>query len=129
MKESTFSKRVFMFSDQVFTKLSLEHILYPISGTTFPQQNHYSNHAFSDLNNFQYFEYTAKNDPFYGKAPPKVAPYEPAHKDYSFEVIHRNTGTSSQATFWPLQTNSTGLLHIFNTFHYFCRLRNSNIFI
>jgi hypothetical protein len=108
-----------MFSDKPFTKLSLEHILYPIRGSTFQQENRDSNQPSNGVNNFQYFEYIKKDDLFYrNKVPLEIAPPEPSLNGYSVKVIN-NKGTSAQDTFWPLQRNTTGLLHIFNTFHYF----------
>lgn len=98
-----------MFPDKVFTKLYLEHILYPIRGAAFPQPNQDTNHPLSGMNNFQYFEYNTKKNPLYGVKEPLD----------SFQVAY-NKGTSSKAASWPLQSNITGLLHICNTFHYVC---------
>jgi hypothetical protein len=87
-----------MFSDNVLTKLFLQHILSPVRGNTFQQQNYGSNYPFSGVNNFQY---TTKNYPFYGVEVPSEV-LQPQH--------HENI--SPQVTSWPLQTNTTGLSHL-----------------
>jgi hypothetical protein len=99
-----------MFSDNIYTKLSLEHILYPIRGNTFLQQYHNLNQQFSGVNNFKNVEYTPKNDQIYEIKPLiEVASSEPAHKGYPVE-IHYHEVTRPQATSWPSQTKTTGML-------------------
>jgi hypothetical protein len=73
------------------------------------------------MNNYQYVKCTAKNDSFYEvKAQTELAPPEPSYKDHSFEVIHvYHVDAPSQAKYWPLQTNTTGLLYIFHRFFIF----------
>jgi hypothetical protein len=92
---------VFIFSDKILTKLSLEHILYPIRGPAFLRQNYNINHPSNGTNNNQYVMYTAKNNSFYGvKAPTKLTTPETLIEDHSLEVIQvYHEDSPSQANF------------------------------
>jgi hypothetical protein len=100
-----------MISDTYVTKVTLEHILYPVGGPTYPQQkqNQNVNQPRSGTNYYQYTVQNTKDGPFYEVKPQtEVSANEPGHKGDSSEVLY-NEEYPSKGRIWPLQKNTTGL--------------------
>jgi hypothetical protein len=90
--------------------VTLEHILYPAGGSAYPQDYQNTNKPPNDINH-QYIVLSNKNGPFYRVNPQtEVAARSPFHQDDHIHVIYHEE-PQAQDRKWPLQMNTTGVLH------------------
>jgi len=73
-----------MLSDTFLTKVTLQHLLYPIGRNTYEQQNQNLQQLPSRTNYFQYTVPNTNNVPVYGVNPRiDVSDYDPGHNGES----------------------------------------------
>jgi hypothetical protein len=80
-----------MLSDTFFTKVTLQHLLYPTGGNTYEQQDLNLNQVPSRTNYVQYTAPDTQNDPVYGVKPRiDISAYDPGQNgesDSSIDVL------------------------------------------